>query len=88
MPIIKLKLPAKLKKRVSALVETNGRTAHAFMVGAIAQATEREERRQRFLASAGNAEQDLQRTGKTYDLDRVFDYLEARVKNSKAKRPS
>lgn len=36
-----LKLPDVLKKRIAALVEGSGRSAHAFMVEAIARETER-----------------------------------------------
>lgn len=86
MPATKLKLSAALTKRVKTLAANSGRTAHAFMVEAITQATEREELRQKFFADARRAEQSLLRTGKVHDLDQVFDYLKARVQGGKAKR--
>ena len=41
MSVTSLKLPDALKKRIAALVEGSGRSAHAFMVEAIARETER-----------------------------------------------
>jgi hypothetical protein len=41
MSVTSLKLPDELKKRIAALVAGSGRSAHAFMVEAIAREMER-----------------------------------------------
>jgi predicted transcriptional regulator len=82
-----LKLPDELKKRIDALVKRGDTTAHAFMVEAIRQATERAERREIFLEEARQAEVEVLRSGKAFDVEEVFDYLETKVRGKKAQRP-
>jgi predicted transcriptional regulator len=82
-----LKLPDDLKKRIQALVTGTDQTAHAFMVEAIARATERAELRRRFGEEARQAEEETVASGKAYDADEVFSYLKARATGKKARRP-
>jgi predicted transcriptional regulator len=49
MSVTSLKLPDELKKRIAALAAGNGRSAHAFMVEAIAREMERAESFREFL---------------------------------------
>ena len=47
-----VKLPPKLKKRISPLAKAAGKSDHAWMVDALAHQVEREELRQVFVAEA------------------------------------
>ncbi len=87
MAVTSLKLPDDLKKRIAALVAGSGRSAHAFMVEAIARETERAEAYRRFLQDAREAEDEVLRTGKAYDAEEVFAYFAAKAQGSDAKRP-
>ena len=57
------------------------------MVEAIEQAAAREELRRRFGAEAATAEQETERSGKAYDAAEVFDYLAARARGRRTRRP-
>ena len=46
---ISIKLPEDLRKRIARVVEDTDQSAHAFMVEAIRQETERAEKRRGFL---------------------------------------
>jgi hypothetical protein len=76
-----------LKKRIAALVVGSGRSAHAFMVEAIAREMERAESFREFLQDAREAEDVVSRTGKAYDAKEVFAYLAAKAQGSGAERP-
>jgi len=78
-----LKLPDDLKKRIQSLIAGTGRTAHAFMLEAIARETERAELRRRFGADAAEAEEETLRSGKVYDADEVFAYLKSKASGKK-----
>ena len=87
MPVTSLKLPEALKKRVQTLIKGRDKTAHAFMLEAIERAAESEELRRRFGADAAEAEKETERSGKAYEAREVFDYLEARARGEKPRRP-
>jgi predicted transcriptional regulator len=87
MAATSLKLPDDLKRRVAELVEGSNRTVHSFMVEAIERAAQREELRKRFGDEAALSERESEQTGKVFDANEAFDYLEAIAKGQKAKRP-
>jgi len=87
MPATTIKLPPKLKERVAAVIEGTGKSAHAFMVEAIEQQTAIAERRKEFVAEALAAERQMLKTGRGYAAEDVHAYLEARVRQAKARRP-
>lgn len=87
MSATSLKLPAELKQRIVALVDGTHRTAHAFMVEAIEQATHNEELRRRFGVEAAAAERETMKTGRAYDALEVFNYLEARSHGTATRKP-
>lgn len=87
MAATSLKLPDDLKRRITQLVSGSDRTAHSFMVEAIEQAAQREELRRRFGEEAALAEQETEQTGKVYDAAEAFQYLEARAKGAKTRKP-
>jgi predicted transcriptional regulator len=82
-----VKLPPKLKARVSALARKSGRSAHSFIVEAVERHTEREERLQNFVKEALAAEADIERTGEVYRAEDVHAWLERLAKGDKPARP-
>ena len=82
-----LKLSDELKKRIQTLVSGTDKSAHAFMVEAIARETERAELRRRFGDEAAQAEEETLRSGKAYDATEVFAYLKAKAAGKKVRRP-
>lgn len=87
MAATSLKLPDELKRRIAQLVSGSDRTAHSFMLEAIEQAARREELRRRFGEEAALSERETLDSGKAYDATEAFDYLEARAKDKRARRP-
>lgn len=87
MAATSLKLPDELKRRVAELVEGSNRTVHSFMVEAIERAAQREELRRRFGEEAELSEREAERTGKVFDANEAFAYLEAKAKGRRGKRP-
>ena len=66
-----IRLPAALRERVEAVAAAHGSTPHAFIVDAVAEATERMERRQSFEAEAEQGLQHLLATGEHLTLEDV-----------------
>ena len=76
MAAISLRLPDELKGRIKSLAEQSGKSAHAFMVEAIAREAKRAE-----------AQVQVLRAGKTYDAAIAFAWIKARGRGEKARRP-
>ena len=83
-----IRLPDGLRARVSRAAGRAGKTAHAFIVDAIAEKTEQAESRDEFLAIADERYAELTRTGKSVPWKEMRAYLEARVGGRKARRPT
>ena len=82
-----VKLPPKLKSRVTALARKSGRSAHNFIVEAVERHAEREERVQSFIKEAVAAEADIERTGEVYRAEDVHAWLERLAKGQRPPRP-
>jgi predicted transcriptional regulator len=82
-----VKLPPKLKARITALARKSGRSAHSFIVEAVERHAEREERLQTFVKEALAADADIERTGKMYRAEDVHAWLERLAKGQKPSRP-
>ena len=81
-----LKLSPRLKKRVASLVRGTEKSAHAFMVDAIAREAERAELRRKFIADAVSSLEHTERTGLAYDAKDVHAYFSARAAGKPANR--
>jgi len=79
MATTSLKLPNSLKERIVKLAADTGKSAHAFMVEAIAEQTERIEEDRAFMARAEASLKHYQETGIGYDADEVHAYLRAKI---------
>jgi predicted transcriptional regulator len=82
-----VKLPPKLKARVSALARKSGRSAHSFIIEAVERHAEHEERVQSFVKEALAAEADIESTGEVYRAADVHTWLERLAKGQKPARP-
>ena len=87
MTTTSLKLPETLKQRISNLALATGTSAHAFMVEALAEQTERAEKRQAFLQSALQAKQHYEQTGIAYAAEDVHNYLKAKIQGKNPAKP-
>lgn len=82
-----VKLPPKLKARVTALARKSGRSAHSFIVEAVERHADREERLRNFVQEALAADADIERTGEVYRAEDVHAWLERLAKGQKTSRP-
>ena len=82
-----LKLPEDLKRRISPLAKSAGKTPHAWMVEALETQAMLAEKRKAFVADALAAEQEVQKHGLVYRAEDVHRYLRARVAGKKVRHP-
>jgi predicted transcriptional regulator len=82
-----VKLPPKLKARITALARKSGRSAHSFIVEAVERHAEREERVQSFVREALAADADIERTGEVYRAEDVHAWIDRLAKGRKTPRP-
>ncbi|MDP2830064.1 MAG: DUF1778 domain-containing protein [Sulfuricellaceae bacterium] len=83
-----IRLPEDLKARVSFASKQSGKTAHSFILEAIAEKTEQEEHRHRFHDLANERYAEFMATGETIPWDEMRTYLEKRLAGKEAIRPS
>ncbi len=82
-----IKLSEELKNRVARIVEGTDQSAHAFMVEAIRQETERAEKRRRFVADAYKALAQFERDGMGYALSEVKTHYRAKLQGRRSRKP-
>lgn len=83
-----IRIEGDLKARVAAAAESAGKTTHAFMLDAIAQTVEQIEQDQAFNAIAEQRWSTMLETGKTVSWDATKDYLDARVRGQRPRKPT
>ncbi|WP_372526331.1 DUF1778 domain-containing protein [Piscinibacter sp.] len=76
-----------LKARVAAAAERAGKTAHAFILDAIAQTVEQVELDEQFHRVADERWAKVLATGKTVPWDDAKAYLEARARGERPRKP-
>jgi predicted transcriptional regulator len=82
-----LKLPARLKSRVSRVARKTGRTPHGFMLEAIERETVRAERVEAFVKEALTADRAIEETGEVYAAEDVHAWLTRLASGRKTARP-
>lgn len=82
-----IRLPQELKKRVARVAERAGTTAHGFILEAIAEKAEQEERRGDFLDTAERRYAELVASGKSVPWNEMRRYLDRRLTGAKVARP-
>ena len=76
-----------LKVRIAAAAQRVGKTAHAFILDAIAQNVEQVELDEEFQRVADERWAKVLATGKTVPWDNAKAYLEARARGERARKP-
>lgn len=82
-----LKLPEKLKSRITRLAKKTQRSAHGLMIDALEREVSREERRQSFINEALASDLKIEAGAAIYRANDVHDWLDRLAKNPKAPRP-
>ena len=82
-----IKLPEDLKRRVARVVKDTEQSAHAFMVAAIRQQTERAAKRRAFLAEAHSARTEFQRSRAGYALAEIKAHYRAKLQGRRSRKP-
>jgi predicted transcriptional regulator len=82
-----IRLPEDLKARVATAAERAGTTSHSFILEAIAEKAEQEERRGDFHDVAEKRYAQIVASGKTIPWSEMRSYLEDRLAGKAAKRP-
>jgi predicted transcriptional regulator len=82
-----IRLPRDLKERVARAAERAGSTAHSFILEAIAEKAEQEERLAKFQDTAEQRYAGILASGKTVPWNEMRRYLERRLTGNKIVRP-
>ncbi len=83
-----IRLPEDLKARIAAAAKRAGTTPHSFILEAIAEKAEQEERRADFNRVAEERYARVVASGKTIPWNEMRGYLEDRLADKTAKRPA
>jgi predicted transcriptional regulator len=82
-----LKLPEDLKDRIGRVADRVEQTPHAYMVQAISEKVERDEKWQDFMAAAQKSREEFKRTGIVYRFEDVKKYILSKAQGKKVRRP-
>ena len=82
-----VRLPQDLKERVARAAERAGTTAHSFILEAIAEKAEQEERRAEFHDTAERRYAEMVASGKAVPWNEMRRYLERRLTSNRIARP-
>jgi predicted transcriptional regulator len=82
-----IRLSDELKARVASAAERLGTTAHNFILEAVSEKAEQEERRAEFEAVAQARLARIEETGETVDWADMRDWLQRRASGAAAPRP-
>lgn len=83
-----IRLPDELKERVALAAERAGTTPHNFILQAIAEKTDADDKQNAFLDEAERRYANIVASGKTISWDDMRAYLEASVSGEPATRPA
>jgi predicted transcriptional regulator len=83
-----IRLPQELKARVAAAAKRAGTTSHNFILEAIAEKANQEERRAEFHELGERRYAEIVASGKTIPWSEMRRYLEDRLAGKKARRPT
>ena len=82
-----IRIEDELKARVAAAAERAGKTAHAYILDAIARTVEQAELDDEFHRLADKRWANILATGKTVPWDEARAYLEARARGESPRKP-
>lgn len=82
-----IRLPKELKGKVARAAERAGKTPHGFILEAIAEKADLEERRAAFIETAEQRYARIAASGKTVPWSEMRQYLERRIAGARSTRP-
>ncbi|MHB9101214.1 MAG: CopG family ribbon-helix-helix protein [Sulfuricella sp.] len=82
-----LKLPDELKARIAPLAELEGKTPHAWMIGALETQAELAEMHRTFIDDAQQSAAEVDAGGLLYAMEDVHAYILTRAAGKAATRP-
>lgn len=82
-----VRVPQDLKDRIARAAERTGSTAHSFILEAIEEKAEQEERRAEFQDMAERRHAEILASGKAVPWSEMHRYLERRLTGKKTSRP-
>lgn len=82
-----IRLPKELKDKVARAAERMGKTPHGFILEAIAEKAECEERRAAFVETVEQRYSRIVASGKTVAWPEMREYLERRITGRRTGRP-
>jgi predicted transcriptional regulator len=82
-----IRLPQDLKQRVTRAAKRSGATAHGFILEAIREKAEQEERRAEFMDTAERRYAEIAASGRTVSWNEMRRYLKRRLAGAKVARP-
>jgi predicted transcriptional regulator len=88
MPTTTIRLPEDLKRRIARAAQRAGTTSHAFILDAIAEKADEEERRNDFHETAERRYAEIVASGKTIPWSKMRSYLEDRLADKALPRPA
>lgn len=88
MPTTTVRLPEELKDRIARAAERTGTTSHAFILEAIAERVDEEERRNAFHEVAEDRYAEIVASGKTIPWSEMRTYLQGRMAGIAPTRPA
>ncbi len=83
-----VKLPDKLKKRITRLAKQTGQTPHSLMLRALEREVSREERMRDFVREAMASDSAAEAGGAVYRAEDVDAWMERLAKGEKPPRPA
>ena len=83
-----LKLPEKLKARISRLARQTGQSPHSLMLQALEREISREERMREFVREAMVSDAAVEAGGAVYRAEDVHNWMERLAKGEKPPRPA
>lgn len=87
MPTTTIRLPEDLKARVAEAAKRAGTTSHSFILSAIAEKADQEERRADFNQVAGDRYARIVASGETIPWQETRAFLEKHLVGNAVKRP-
>lgn len=88
MPTTTIRLPEDLKNRIAQAAERRGTTSHAFMLDALTERVNEDERRTDFYDSAERRYAEIIASGMTIPWSEMRTYLESRIAGRATSRPT
>jgi predicted transcriptional regulator len=82
-----IRLPPKLRARISSLAKQTGRSAHSLIVDAVERHADYEEQMRSFVKEALAADADIEKTGEVYNADDVHAWMKRLAVGESGARP-